>query len=140
MSPLGRLRRFHRGPANGGNAAQTGRLGRPEQTAGVGPCAATQLYHRGVVLSRSDRRLAAWHAGENLMAEPKSESTAAVMAVIEAEISAMQWVRRLPPRMGPNSGFGPACFYRATDAKGPASLRAGYGPTDRSVKKGTRFR
>jgi hypothetical protein len=45
---LGSLRRFHRGPANGGNAAQTGRLGRPGRTAGVGSCAATQLYHRGV--------------------------------------------------------------------------------------------
>ena len=59
------------------------------------------------------------------MAEPKSESTAAVMAVIEAEISAMQWVRRLPPRMGPNSGFGPACFLPGDRRKGTREPQGG---------------
>ncbi len=60
MTGEGRLRRFHRGPANGGDAAQTGRLGRPGRTAGVGSCAATQLYDRGVFFLR---QISAWQLG-----------------------------------------------------------------------------
>ena len=58
------------------------------------------------------------------MAEPKSAATAAVMAVIERRFF-LHSVSRLPPRMGPNSGFGPACFLPADRRKGTREPRGG---------------
>jgi hypothetical protein len=73
------------------------------------------------------------------MAEPKSESTAADMVVIEAEIS-VQRVPPLPPQMGPIQGLGvPGSFAEQEPRMDPVSLRAGYGPVDRSIKIGDPF-
>jgi hypothetical protein len=53
------------------------------------------------------------------MAEPESESTAAVGAVIETEIS-MQRVPPLPPQMGPIQGLGvPGSFAEQQPRRDP---------------------
>jgi hypothetical protein len=75
-----------------------------------------QLHHRGEFFLD---QIGAWHAGEMLMAEPESEPTAAVGAVIEAEIS-MQRVPPLPPQMGPIQGLGvPGSFAEQQPRRDP---------------------
>jgi len=72
------------------------------------------------------------------MAEPESEPTATVGAVIEAEIS-MQWVPRLPPRWDPFRVWACLAPLPSNSREGTHEPQAGLRAGGSFHQKGTRF-